>query len=231
MTNVILKGSIYITSNVDVVYSYPVGVENKIISLDEDNVIPIDDQNIIGGSCLLPPMLAKIAESDGNEYDYEMLYKDHLLAPYQQEFLSAIIAALYRGKNILLFLPELGYTFTRDRFCLYILQLYGIQIGILDIENDVLVQKVPCLYDPTSTPIWLNLIYEARVINGYEYLANYPIDADLKANQKILNLLISELKPYADTIQKRIDIIIDLHKKLHKNPNIRMPIHQLLYLN
>lgn len=227
----ILKGAIFITSNVDVVYSLPLGLNNKVISLDEDDVIKIDDQNIIGGSCLLPPMMAKIAESDGDAYNYEMLYKEHLVEPYQQQFIAALLAALYRGVNLLIFLPELGYTYTRDSFCLYMFQLYGINIGLLDIENGQVVQKVPCYYQPESCPIWLNLIYEARVIDPYEYLINYPVDADLRVNEKIMNMLINDLRPYADTINKRIDMIVDLHKKLHKNPNVRMPIHQMVYIN
>lgn len=227
----ILKGTINITSSIEVVYSYPVGIQNKIISLDEEDIIQIDDQNIIGGSCLLPPMLAKIAESDGDAYNYEMIYKEHLVEPYQQQFIAALIAALYRGKNLLIFLPELGYTFTRDSFCLYMFQLYGIQIGLLEMENGNMIQRVPCFYQLESCPIWLNLIYEARVINGYEYLINYPIDADIRANEKVMYMLISELRPYANTINKRMDMIVDLHKKLHENPNIRMPIHQMVYLD
>ena len=100
----ILKGLINITSNIEVVNCYPLGVQNKIITLDEEEILKVDDQNIIGGSCLLPPMLAKIAESDSNAYDYEMIYKEHLVDPYQQGFIAALLAALYRGKNLLLFL-------------------------------------------------------------------------------------------------------------------------------
>lgn len=231
MNEIILKGSINITSDIDVVYNYPLDINNKIINLDEDGLLQEDDKNIIGGSCLLPPMLAKIAESDGNEYDYEMLYKDHLLQPYQQQFIAALIAALYRGKNLLLFLPELGYTFTRDRLSMYLFQLYGIQVGILEFDEKVgIYPKIPCYYDISSTPIWLNLIYEARVIGPYEYLINYPIDANLRSNSKILNMLINDIRPYAKTINEKINIISDLHKKLHKNPNIRIPIRAMIYM-
>ena len=223
-----LKGTIYITSDINVVYNYSVGFQNKIISLDEDGVLQEDNNNIIGGSCLLPPMLAKIAESDSDEYKYEMLYKEHLLNNFQQGFIGALIAALYKGKNLLLFLPELGYSFTRDKLCQYIFQLYGLNIGILEYENNMIVTKVPCWYDPTAIPIWLNLIYEARIISAYEYLVNYPIDADLRSNSKIVNILLSELKPYGNTIQERINVILELHKNLHKNPNVRLPIHQLI---
>ena len=231
MNEVILKGTINITSDIDVVYNFPLDGNNKIINLDEDGLLLEDDNNIIGGSCLLPPILAKIAESDGDEYNYEMLYKEHLLSTYQQQFIAALIAALYRGKNLLLFMPELGYTFTRDRLCLYLFQLYGIQMGILEFhEKAGIYPKVLCWYDTSSTPIWLNLIYEARVIGPYEYLINYPIDANLRSNPKIMNMLINDIRPYAKTMEEKMVIIIDLHKKLHKNPNIRIPIKTMIYM-
>lgn len=224
----ILKGSIFITSELDVVYNYPIGFQSKVITLDEDGLLQEDDQNIIGGSCLLPPMLAKIAEADGNEYDYEMLYKEHLLDSYQQGFIGALLSALYKGKNLLLFLPELGYNYTRDKFCQFMFQLYGINIGTLTFDKtNGLIAKVPCWYDTSAIPIWLNLIYEARVISPYEYLINYPVDADLRSNLKIMNMLITDLKPYADTMNDKVNIIINLHKKLHKDPNTRLPIHSL----
>ena len=226
----ILKGAMYITSDEGIARNFPLGPGNKIINLDEDEILDIQDPNIIGGSCLLPPMLAKIAEADGDEYSYEMLYKDHLVSPYQQEFLAALFAGLYKGINLLIFLTEIGCTYTLDKLCLYLFQLYGIHTGVLDIKQGQIVPTVPCWYDNNYSPIWLNLIYEARVMTGYEYLIQYPVDADLRANEKIMGLLINELRPYADTIQKRIDIIVDLHKKLHKNPNVRMPIKQVLYL-
>jgi len=226
----ILKGSIYITSDIDVVYNYPIGDQNKVITLDEEDLLQQDDRNIIGGSCLLPPMLAKVAESDGDEYSYEMYYKDHLLDSYQQGFIGALLAALYKGKNLLLFLPEIGYTFTRDKLCQYMFQLYGVNIGIMEFDkptNSVII-KIPNWYDISAAPIWLNLIYEARVIGPYEYLIMYPEDADIKTNMKIMNILISDLHPYAETLNDKFDIIVKLHKRLHKNPNVRLPIHTLI---
>lgn len=229
MDHQILKGNIYITSDINVVYGYPLGINNKVINLDEDGLLQEDDQNIIGGSCLLPPMLAKIAESDGNEYEYEMLYKEHLLDPYQQGFVAALLAALYKNKNLLLFLPELGYSFTRDSLCKYIYQLYGINIGIMEMDKVAgPIVKTLCFCDKSAAPIWLNLIYEARVMTPYEYLINYPEDADLKTNMKIMNLLIEDLKPYGNTIGEKINIIVNFHKALHKNPNARLPIHTFI---
>lgn len=228
--NTILKGSIFITSDIEVVTSFPINNDNKIITLDDEGILQEDSQNIIGGSCLLPPIYAKLAESDGNEFEYEAFYKEHLLDTYQQEFIGALISALYKNKNLLLFLPELGYTYTRDRFIVFMYQLYGIKIGIIQFDKNTNSSQIvdPYYYDLTAIPIWLNLIYEAKVISPYEYLINYPIDADIKTNTKIINLLLSDLKPYGLTINDKIDELLKFHKQLHKNPSARLPIHSLI---
>ena len=59
-----LKGTIFVTDNVDLVLKSSIN-NTKIISLDEDGVLP-QSPNIVGGLCLLPPIDAKIAEGDGS---------------------------------------------------------------------------------------------------------------------------------------------------------------------
>lgn len=234
----ILKGNIYITSDIDIVYNFPIGENSKIISLDEDDILHPDDINIFGGSCLLPPVIAKIAESDGDEYQFNMIYRDHLLQDYQQEFISVLIAALYKGKNLLLFMPELGYTYSRDRLCYFMLELYGIHMAIIDnkpsqelINNDICWYN--CWYDNRCIPVWLNLIYIGRVISPNEYLRLYPIDADLRTNPKVMDMLIRDLNPYTgkevDSYNSKVEYILGLHKRMHKcNKALRLPIHRLI---
>jgi hypothetical protein len=53
--------------------------------------------NYIGGTCLLPPIDAKIAESDGDEMKYDACYSTHLLQPYQRQFIASLIGYLFRG--------------------------------------------------------------------------------------------------------------------------------------
>ena len=83
-----LKGTIYVTDDEDIVYKAPAN-NTRIVSLDEDGVL-LKDDSILVGTCLLPPIEAKIAEADGNEQLYDMAYSNHLLEPYQREFISAL---------------------------------------------------------------------------------------------------------------------------------------------
>lgn len=216
MNNGILKGTIFITSNIDIIYNTPMNGTVKIINLDEDGVLNMNSSNIIGGTCLLPPMEAKIAEADGNEMLYDNAYSSHLLMPFQQQFIAALIAFLYKGGNLILFLPELGYTNTIDKLVEHLFKLYGLHPGIIGHQNP---QMTNCYYDAKCIPIWLNLIFIANVISAYEYLYMYPEDASI-FNDAVINQLIYEIQPFGDTMNERIEYINRLHRLIHKNPKV-----------
>lgn len=216
-----LKGTIFITDNIDIIYNIPLNGMNKIINLDEDGILIVDNNNdIIGGQCLLPPMESKIAEADGNVQLYDMTYSSHLLEPFQQKFISALIAYLYKGGNLLLFLPEIGYSNTTEKLIEHLYRIYGIKIGHI---NDPNPQLANCFYDEKCIPIWLNLIYTAGVISAYEYLYNYPLDANIE-NRQVLEALLCELNPYGNTINDKINYILSFHKRIHKNPKLQQAI-------
>ena len=210
-----LKGTVFITDDLNVIYNAPIDPFHKVVSLDEDNVL--SGNNIIGGTCLLPPMEAKIAEVDGNEQLYDSLYSNHLLLPFQQEFISALIAFLYKGGNLILFLPEIGYTNTKEKLTEHLFRIYGIHPGIIGNKNP---QLANCFYDASCIPIWLNLIFMADVISPQEYLFEYPEDAVLATNEAVVFKLIDILKPYGRTINEKISTLSRYHHSLHRNPNI-----------
>ena len=212
----ILKGTIYITDDPNIIYSVPIGGNTKIIDMDEDEVL-IKNDNILVGTCLLPPVEAKIAEADGNEMQYDTIYSSHLLEPYQQQFIAAIISYLYKGGNILIFLPEIDTMYTREKFISHLFNRYGIHCGIIGHPDP---RFNSCFYDDRCIPLWLNLIYSVGVIDAYEYLIQYPIDAVIN-NTPVITKLIDEINPYADTFNDKINYIFRLHKLLHKNNKIR----------
>ena len=214
----ILRGTIYITDSEDIIYSVPLNSNTKILSMDEDGVLMKNDA-ILVGTCLLPPIEAKIAEADGNEQMYDVIYTNHLLEPYQQQFIAAIISYLFKGGNFLIFLPELD-TSTKEKFIQHMYINYGIHIGLIGNPNP---QIANCYYDERCLPMWLNLIYSVHVISAYEYLYMYPIDGVIN-NQEILSMLIDEINPYEKSINDKINYILKLHKLLHKNPKVRPAI-------
>lgn len=210
----ILQGTIYLTDREEIIYNAPT-MGTKIVSLDEDGILMQND-SILVGTCLLPPIESKIAEADGNEQMYDAYYEQHLNEPFQQEFVAALISYIYKGGNILMFLPAMD-NYTKEKLIFFMYKVFGIHIGVIGDPNPM---NCNCFYDERCIPIWLNLMYSVEVLTPYEYLALYPLDAQLN-NQFILEKLLSQINPYADTIKKKIDTILQLHKLLHKNPKIR----------
>lgn len=216
-----LAGTIFITGNIETVYKVP--LETRIINMDEDNKLANTAPNIIVGTCLLPPIEAKIAEADGNERAYDEYYTIHLLEPNQQQYLSALVSFLYKGGNLLVYLPDDGFENTKEKFIFNIYKLFGIHIGNLE-------SKIPgeqnCFYDDSCLPIWLNMIYSAKVIDAREYLLQYPVDAELN-NQPVLNQLVEEISPYGESYADQINSIKRIHKALHKVPDLVIPLRRI----
>ena len=215
-----LKGTIFITDDIEKIYNVPLNGSTKIINMDEDGIL-MENQNIVGGVCLLPPMEAKIAEADGNEQKYDAIYSSYLLEPYQQKFISALIAFLYKGGNLLIFLPEIGYNNTTQKLIVHLYRLYGIHIGLIGAMDPV---QANCYYDDKCIPIWLNMIYTARVISPFEYLYEYPLDAPI-TNEQVLMTLVNDIKPYGQTLMEKRNYIIRLHNLIHKNPLVQPAIY------
>ena len=69
------------------------------------------------------------------------------------------------------------------------------------------------------------MIYSCRVISAREYLYMYPEDAIIN-NENIMAMLISDIQPYADTINDKKNYILRYHKLIHKNPKIVPAIRQ-----
>ena len=209
----VLRGTMYITDNLDLLYSIPKNQMVKIVSLDEDGILDrTNNPDVLVGTCLLPPIEAMIAEADGNEQLYDIAYNSHLLEPYQQSFISALLAYLYKGGSLFLFLPELGMN-TRDKLIFHLYDRYGIHPGVIDSKG---VQLHQWFADEKCTPLWLSMIYSVGAMTAYEFLQVYPADADIMANGFVVRKLIAELKPYEDTYEEKLSSIRQLHQLTHK---------------
>ena len=211
-----LKGTIYITDDLQLVRSVPDRTV-KIISLDEENRISPNEPNVIVGTCLLPPMEALIAEADGDEDLYDIYYINHLNDPYIQEFIGVIISALYKGISLLLYAPMMKENIFVSKLKTHLWALYGIGIGIPGGEQ--------CQYDSRCIPIWLNMMYFANVISFNEFLLYYPENAQL--SDAIANKLIADIKPVAESYSSRINELRIYQQKLKKNPRVQTAIFDM----
>ena len=217
----ILKGTIFLTDDPQVIYNSDLNI-TKIISLDEDGFL-MDNPAFVVGTCLLPPPEAKIAEVDNNEQLYDVCYNSHLLEPFQQQFMGAVIASLYSGYTIIIFLPEMGYTYTREKIVQHIWTLYGIHIGFIGAQDPTVAN---CFYDEKCAPIWMNMIYLADVMDSTAFLYYYPADAVIN-NTAVKSKLIFEMQPYGNTVQEKEKEIERFRRRLHDNKNVKQVIHSI----
>lgn len=217
------SGTVFLTDNIEVVMQIPMDGSTKVIDMDEENSLP-SSPHIIKGTCLLPPIEAKIAEVDGDENKYNAIYAAHLTDRYQQTYITALLAYIYMGGNLIIYLPEeQGYTNTEEKFCEHMLREYGIHIGIIGDSVD----NAQCFYDYHYIPFWLNLLYKANIIDPETFLLQYPLDANLAIDQEVVNKLLGDMRPFGGNLEEKIAHIYEFHKKIHINPKLQDAIQAL----
>ena len=213
MERPILKGRFGITDNFDFVRDL-MNVQdsgNIIINLDEDTKFV--GNNVITGVILLPPPEAVMAESDGDEVAYNFILQDYYMSPQVQLYVTGILRNLYLGLNIILYSPDVHSkeSVTVPKILQLFWEKFGIGIGIIG-ENE-------CLYNYTFSPMWLNMLYDNRVIDPYEFLLNYPLDAKIQDLE--IDMLINDLRPIEQNLNDKIKNIYQFRDKLHRRPDLK----------
>lgn len=218
----ILKGNIYITTDENIIreaiYNRP---DVKVISLTEEGQLKdIDPRCYVSGTILLPPLDAIIAEIDGDEQKYDMIYFAHMSSPSVKEYMSSIIAFLYKGGKLLLYFPSENYNNTLKKMLYFILIQYGIHIGIIGDTNP---DNARCYFDANLECLQLDLIYfYTGIMDWREYLYMYPLNFPI--SNQILDILMNQIRPYGNTYEERLNVIQRLRVGIKENPNLINPI-------
>jgi len=212
-----LTGTIFVTSDPQVIYNRPLDNSVMVVNLDEDRKLSELIPNAIEGVILLPPVDAKIAEVDGDEAKYNSIYLAYLYN--QQDFMSAIIAFLYKGGNLMIYLPD-EYNYTKQKLCEFIFQIYGIHIG--DLQNP---NNNQCYYNLKCIPFWLNILFKRDLITWLDWVRKMPLDAYdqrgiLGGDPIAFNKAVELMNPYTDTYENKVEELKLYHKKVHENPKL-----------
>lgn len=220
--NNFMKGVVQITDNFGIISEIlrcdtP---DIKIISLDEDNKIPLDHPNVIGGTCLLPPIDALIAEADGDRERYNMHYLAYFNSPYIKNYINALIYYLYSSGNIIIFIPDC-HTNTYNSLIDLFWGLYG--IGISNMNKSEPQKFINPCYDYSCIPIWLNGMINDHIISSQEYLYNYPDNAEIPYDIMIRDI-IPMIQPYGKDYNEKYKYVKKFSSDLKKNIKIQNPI-------
>ena len=214
-----LTGRIDITDNLPFVLEMTLSQNPDliIINLDEDNQQLKSSQNVLGGTELLPPPEALMAEIDGDEQMYDYIYSMHFNDQFVIQYVTALIAALHQGKTLLMYYPTLDPTETKtvpkliDQFW----KNFGIGIGLFGYNDGV--------YDLTKQPLWYKLLYLSRIIRVDEFLIGFPVPTSLDV--PIMELLLEDLRPFGNDLQSRINFVYSYWRHIKENPNVKIPFH------
>lgn len=208
----IFIGVIDITDNIEFVKSV-INNNNSnviIINLDEyndsikDGMIP---NQVIKGGELLPPPEAVIAENDGNMQEFDYIYESWYNQSSMQLFVAGIMASLYKGKNILMYTPDLNNqeSIAIPKMLNLFWNRFGIKIGIVGSQT--------CFYNVVLTPLWLSMMYRNRIIPAYDFMIHFPIGCPI--DPRDMRLLEMDVRPFGNNPEKTI---LEFMAKLKRNP-------------
>jgi hypothetical protein len=217
----ILKGSIMLATNINQINQVLTRMpDTKIISMSEER--DIDPRYVLSGTILLPPIEAIIAEVDGNEQKYDMIYSRYLFSSNVKEYMASILAYLYKGGKLILYFPVKEYNNSINKLLGALLTMYGIHVGIIGDPNK---DNATCYFDSNLEAFQLDLIYYyTGIIDWREYLYYYPINFPI--SDQMMNILFNNIRPYGDNFEQRLNVINRLRVGIKANPYLSVPIIQ-----
>jgi hypothetical protein len=68
------------------------------------------------------------------------------------------------------------------------------------------------------------MLYKSYIISPEQFLLMLPANVSIKQDPGSLNKLRDDLRPLGRNINEQFDFLEDYHQKLHKKPNLRIPI-------
>ena len=205
-----MLGSINVTSDIklveDVLYSGGV----KVVIVDEENPFQGANNIVVMGSVLLPPYEALAAMIDGETRIFAQIYHEYLCRREPESFIVLLITCLYRGMNILLFIPDQEADFLQP--LLYQFALFGIIVG--SVSNVFMI-------NPQQEPQRVILMYLYDYITADEYLKMLPINVPI--DERVLPLLIRDINPHLPVYSKD-DYLRYFENYRHRVINSNKPI-------
>mgnify|MGYP004604172083 FL=1 len=217
----LLKGVIEVTDNIEYAQKAaftPNSPARVVMFCDEtSSKLPLDHPKVIGGSILLPPMEALIAEADGDAVGYDYCYRQYLSnEPSVVAFISAIVIYLYKGGYMLFYCDNLlGNHIVK--FLKVIYDNLGIRFGV--VGN----QPSPPMYDVRFTAKWLEVLYMENQIPVEEYMR--LVSENTQIPDYLSNKLLQEVRPYGQDLNEQYQTLSRLIHRYKENPKIIVPIH------
>ena len=212
------KGIIVISSDPKFCFDLSMTGNNKIISLDEDDeyieLSPLNNNNVVKGTILLPPIEAGWKEIDGDEFGYTEIYMNYLSSPAVSEFIVALIGAIYSGNNIIIYCPEFDEYIENSSLYVkvlyrYLENIYGIHMG----TNDMDLFRM----NPLMIPACLIDIYCMGIMDPYTFLLEF---GNFEIPDNIYLKLINDINPYGNSYVEKRNYIDSIRQSILRNNKV-----------
>lgn len=178
-----LKGKLVASSDMNVVNQAFISGAKVIYLGDPASIIdPIFKENCVMATSLIPDYPTMSMQVDGNEAGFFQMYTSSLNSKAAIEMIAVILVCLYKGINILLYVPQeaIGLNYAQ-----YLLQFLEYNYGVVTQTKTTEFNFIP-----SFTSKVMELIYLNNLITAQEFLISSDTLDDM-----VLRKLVGELHP------------------------------------
>lgn len=189
-----LKGQLWASSDINLI-NQALAQGIKVIYLGDPISIPPNyKDHFVVATSLVPDYQTLSLHVDGNEQGFVQMYTASLNSKAAMEMLSIILVCLYRGTNIMFYLPQEA---SGLNFVQYLLQFIKLNFGI-----ETQTKSTQFGFDPAFTGRIIELLYLNDLVSPQEFLIYSESLDDLS-----LRKLVNDLHPMVKD-PKNLDEII-----------------------
>lgn len=177
-----LKGKLVASSDINVVNQALMNGAKVIYLGDPVSIDPYYKDKFVVASSLTPDYPTMAMQVDGNEAGFIQMYTSSLNSKAAIEMIAVILVCLYKGVNILLYVPReaMGLNFIQ---CL--LKFLEYNYGVTTQTNTTMFE-----FNPNFTSKVMELLYLNNLITSQEFLI-----ASDTLDDMVLRKLVNELHP------------------------------------
>lgn len=189
-----LKGQLWATSDMNLVGRALSNGFKAIYLGDPLSVNPAFKDKFVYGTALIPDYQAMEAKVDGNEELFFHMYISSLKSGPATEMMSVILACLFKGTSIILYLPPDASSLN---FAEYLLQFIQLTYGIT-----TQTQSTQFAFNIERKDMVMELLYLNNLASPQEYLINSGTVSD-----NTLRKLVQDLHPMVENPRNLDDIL------------------------
>lgn len=177
-----LKGKLVASSDINTVNQALTSGAKVIYLGDPVSIDPYYKDKFVVATSLIPDYPTMAMQVDGNEAGFVQMYTSSLNSKAAIEMIAVILVCLYKGVNILLYVPQEAMSLN---FIQCLLKFLEYNYGVTTQTNTTMFE-----FNPNFTSKVMELLYLNNLITSQEFLITSDTLDDM-----VLRKLVNELHP------------------------------------